>query len=329
MRRAAARVAGAGWPARRAAPTTAWAVAKRVLTVAFFAVVLWLLIDHARGIEWAAVRGSMRTYPLHSIAIAAALAAASHAVYASYDLISRHYIRHRLRTRQVATVAFVSYAFNLNLGALVGGFALRYRLYAHLGLRVDQTSRILALSMLTNWLGYLFVAGLVCLLRPLQLPPDWAIGGAALPAVGAVALLLVAGYLVVCFKARRRHWTVRGHRLDLPSGRIALLQLAVASLNWLLIAAIVFVLLQGRIDYPSVLSVLLIGAVAGVIAHIPAGLGVLEAVFVTLLSHRLPQSEVLGAVLAYRAVYYLAPLALAALLYFMTEARQSRASRRR
>jgi len=88
------------------------------------------------------------------------------------------------------------------------------------------------------------------------------------------------------------------------------------------------VLLQARIDYASVLSVLLIGAVAGVIAHIPAGLGVLEAVFVALLSHRLPQSDVLGAVLAYRAVYYLAPLALATLLYVATEARQSRALRR-
>lgn len=324
MRRVAARVAGAGWPAGSAAPATAWAVGRRVLTVAFFALVLWLLIDHARGIAWAAVWGSMRAYPLRSIVIAAALAAASHAVYASYDLIGRHYTGHRLRTLQVATVAFVSYAFNLNLGALVGGFALRYRLYARLGLTIDQTSRILALSMLTNWLGYLFVAGGVCWLRPLQLPPDWAIGAAALPAVGAVALLLVAGFLIACFKARRRHVTVRGHRLDLPSGRIALLQLAVASLNWLLIAAIVFVLLQGRIDYPSVLSVLLIGAVAGVIAHIPAGLGVLEAVFVALLSHRLPQTELLGAVLAYRAVYYLAPLALAALLFFVTEARASR-----
>ena len=309
-------------------PAAAWAVAKRVLTGVFFAVVLWLLIEHARGIDWDAVWRSMRAYPLHSIVAAAALAAASHAVYASYDLVSRHYTGHRLRTLQVAGVGFMSYAFNLNLGALVGGFALRYRLYARLGLTVDQTSRILALSMLTNWLGYLFVAGIVCLLRPLQLPPGWAVSGSVLPVVGAVALMGVAGYLVACFKARRRHWSVRGHRLSLPSGRIALIQLAVASLNWLLIAAIVYVLLQARIDYASVLSVLLIGAVAGVIAHIPAGLGVLEAVFVALLSHRLPQSDVLGAVLAYRAVYYLAPLALATLLYVATEARQSRALRR-
>jgi hypothetical protein len=31
-------------------------------------------------------------------------------------------------------VTFISYAFNLNLGSLVGGVAFRYRLYSRLGL---------------------------------------------------------------------------------------------------------------------------------------------------------------------------------------------------
>ena len=42
---------------------------------------------------------------------------------------------------------------------------------------------------------------------------------------------------------------------------------------------------------PSVLGVLLVAAVAGVIAHVPAGLGVLEAVFIALLAHRVPQAR--------------------------------------
>ena len=69
------------------------------------------------------------------------------------------------------------------------------------------------------------------------------------------------------------------------------------------------------------LSVLLIAAVAGVITHVPAGLGVLEAVFVALLSHQVPKGELLGALLAYRAVYYLGPLVLATAAYLLVEAR--------
>ena len=63
---------------------------------------------------------------------------------------------------------------------------------------------------------------------------------------------------------------------------MAILQLALGALNWSLMAAVIFTLLPSKLDYPLVLGVLLISAIAGVITHIPAGLGVLEAVFVAL-----------------------------------------------
>jgi uncharacterized membrane protein YbhN (UPF0104 family) len=86
-------------------------------------------------------------------------------------------------------------------------------------------------------------------------------------------------------------------------------------------SGIVFVLLQQRIAFPTVVSVLLLAGIAGVITHIPAGLGVLEAVFVALLSHQMPQSALLAGLVAYRVVYYLAPLGLAAVVYLVMEAR--------
>jgi glycosyltransferase 2 family protein len=67
--------------------------------------------------------------------------------------------------------------------------------------------------------------------------------------------------------------------------------------------------------------VLLIAAIAGVLLHIPAGLGVTEAVFIALLSHRVPEHQLLGALLAYRALFYLTPLVAGALLYLKMEMR--------
>jgi glycosyltransferase 2 family protein len=58
---------------------------------------------------------------------------------------------------------------------------------------------------------------------------------------------------------------------------------------------------------------------AGVMLHIPAGLGVTEAVFIALLSHRIPEHQLLGALLAYRAIFYLTPLVVGALLYAKVE----------
>jgi uncharacterized membrane protein YbhN (UPF0104 family) len=218
-------------------------------------------------------------------------------------------------------VNFISYAFNLNFGSLVGGVAFRYRLYSRLGLANGVITRVLSISMLTNWLGYVVLAGTVFALLPPALPAEWPVTEGELRALGAALLLVPVAYLAACAFARRRDWSVRGHELSLPSLRFAGAQLAMSCSNWLLIAATVFVLLQQRADFPTTLAVLLLAAVAGVITHVPAGLGVLEAVFVALMAGLLPQGELLAALLAYRAVYYLLPLGLALLLYLALELR--------
>ena len=74
----------------------------------------------------------------------------------------------------------------------------------------------------------------------------------------------------------------------------------------------------------QILIGLLVGAVAGLITHVPAGLGVLEAVFVTLLTPEVPKSELLAALLVYRVVHYLIPLAQATVLYVLFELRLKR-----
>jgi uncharacterized membrane protein YbhN (UPF0104 family) len=99
------------------------------------------------------------------------------------------------------------------------------------------------------------------------------------------------------------------------------LQLLMGAGNWLLMAGIIFVLLQQRIAFSAVLSALLLAAVAGVITRIPAGLGVLEAVFVALLSQQMPRHELLAALVAYRLIYFIAPLGLASLVYLGMEVR--------
>jgi len=305
-----------------------WAAIRRAATVLFALLVVGLLVHHARTVDWGAVLASVRATPLQTLGTAGGLALASYAVYCSFDLIGRWHTDHELRPIEVMGVAFTSYAFNLNFGSLVGGVAFRYRLYGRFGLHATTTSGILALSLATNWLGYFFLAGGLFLWRPLALPPTWAIGSEGLRIVGALLWLGVAGYLAMCAFARGHVLHLRGHGLELPSIRIALLQIAVASLNWLLIGGVLHVLLQQRIDYASVLSVLLVGAVAGVVTHVPAGLGVIEAVFVALLGHRVAQGDLLGALLVYRAIYYLAPLACAAALFPLLEAHARRAASR-
>jgi uncharacterized membrane protein YbhN (UPF0104 family) len=304
--------------------TTWWPWARRAAVWGFFALIAWLLVTQARTIDWAEVLDAIRALPATTLLSAGALVVCSFALYSTYDLLGRHLTKHPLGTGTVMGVTFISYAFNLNLGSLVGGVAFRYRLYSRLGLGNQTITRVLGFSMLTNWLGYLVVAGAAFCFWPLGLPPSWKIGNEGLRILGAVLLMVALAYLVLCATAKGRVWRVRGHAFKTPSLPMALLQLAMSCANWSLFGGVIWFLLQGQVDYVHVLAVLLVAAVAGVVTHVPAGLGVLEAVFVALLAHAVAEAQLLGALLAYRGLYYLLPLVVATVGYLVTEARARR-----
>jgi glycosyltransferase 2 family protein len=304
----------------RMTSTAWWPWTRRLLSLAFFAIVAWLLFSHARTVDWSEVLASVRQRPPGSLLIAASLAACSYALYSCFDLLGRHATGHRLAVPQVMIINFISYAFNLNLGALIGGVAFRYRLYSRFGLATETVTRVLMLSMLTNWTGYLLLAGPAFLLSPIPLPDDWKLGTTGMRVLGGLLCLVTISYIALCAFSSRRHWTIKGHDISLPTLPVALLQLAMSSLNWLLIAGAIYYLFDQKLAFPLVLSVLLIAAIAGVITHVPAGLGVLEAVFMALLSDRLPTHDILATLLTYRALYYIAPLIVATLLYLGIEA---------
>lgn len=285
-----------------------------------------LLALLARRIAWAEVLTSLRATPVPRLVSAGAVALAGHLIYASFDLLGRRYTQHRLPIHQTVPVTFVCYAFNLNLGAWLGSIALRYRLYARLGLPSATITKILSLSLMTNWLGYFALGGVVFASGQVHLAGDWASSAIGLRLLGVGLLAVALAYLAICGLARRRVWRVRGRDLALPSGRLAIGQLILGACNWSAMALVIHVLLARRIEFPTVLGVLLVSAIAGLVSHIPAGLGVLEAVFLGLLGQRVPSAQLLAALLGYRALYFLLPLAIATIVFAGLEIRARRTS---
>jgi hypothetical protein len=292
--------------------------------VAFLAVLCWLLADYLKHIDWAGVRRALAAYQPLTLAGAAVLVAASHFTYACYDLLGKRYAHHRLPARRVLGVAFVSYAFNLNLGTLVGGVGFRLRLYHRLGLGAAQIGRVIALSIVTNWSGWLLLAGSVFAARQVPLPESFGFGAGALQVVGVAMLAVPLAYAALCFRSRRRklHW--RNHAFTLPNGRMALAQIGLSTLNWLLIGTIVWLLMPRELEYGTVVATQLSAAMLAVPTHIPGGLGVLEGIFVAAFGRTVEPSALIAALIAYRALYYLVPLAIASALYFFLEATAKR-----
>jgi hypothetical protein len=292
------------------------------------ALVLALVAGQARTVDWPAVWQALQSISVARLVAAAMLALVSYGLCATFDLIGRRLTGHHLSAARTLGTAAISYAFNLNFGAWVGGLALRLRLYSRWGLAVPTVVQVVVHSMVTNWLGYLWVSGTLLLWAPPKLPTAWTawmLPEAGLRIIGLVMVAAALGYLALCRFSRQRQLTWRTRTLVLPSGRLAALQALAGGANWLLIGAIVWLVLGGRIEYPSVLGTMLLAAVVGVVTHVPANLGVLEAVVVATLGARLPAHELLAAMLAFRATYHLLPLALALPAYGLSEAAARRA----
>lgn len=300
-------------------PSSWWTWAGRILTGIFFILVPVLLFFLVKNLDWQEVKDALTSYKPLTLLIGFAIALTSYGIFSSYDLLARHYTGHKIPAPQIIPVAFVCYAFNLNLSAWVGSFALRYRLYTRLGLDVATITRIVSINIMTNWLGYIILAGIIFSLRLLNLPDNWKLGATALQFIGFALLLIASLYFCACRFAKRRSWKFFNQEITLPSLRFALLQAGLASLNWALMGLLVYSLLPKEASYPAVLGILLICSIAGVVTHIPAGLGVLEAVFIAMYHHQFSKGTILAALIAYRALYFLLPLAIACVTYLILE----------
>ncbi len=195
------------------------ALAWRMLLLLFFAGVAALIASRARQVDWSAVGVALRSYSAIELGMAMLAAALGHLCSASYDLIGRRYTGHFMSTPRVVSINAIAYAFSLNLGALVGGWAFRVRLYTRFGLPVPVIARIIVLAVVTNWSGFTLLAGGLLLAWPPHLPEDWGVPTLAIRGVGLLLLGVVVAYLAACAIGRRRGWTlrVRGQQMRCPA----------------------------------------------------------------------------------------------------------------
>jgi uncharacterized membrane protein YbhN (UPF0104 family) len=242
---------------------------------------------------------------------------ASYAVYAGFDLLGQRVIGSHVDARRLWTIGLVSHACALNLGP--AGVGLRLRLYTRHGIAAAVAAALWIFNVATNWIGFVLLAGIAFATRSMSLPPAWGEVAAASRALGFALLGLVLVYAAACAIAQGRSWTAWGRRLALPTLPVALMQCVLSVLNWSLLAGVLTVLMQGRAGFGAVLGALMASALALAVIDVPGGLGVIETVFVALLGSQVPAPELLAALLAYRAIYFVGPLLAAIVAYLALE----------
>ncbi len=145
----------------------------------------------------------------------------------------------------------------------------------------------------------------------------------------AIAVFVLAGLLVVLIAARSgREVRIGRLVLRLPDSQTCSRQFLVTALDLAASATVLYVLLPaGTVGWPAFLAIYAVAVGLGVLSHVPAGLGVFEAVIVASLGRAAGVDAVLGALVLYRVIYHLLPLLIAIVVRSASNSASWRATR--
>jgi phosphatidylglycerol lysyltransferase len=296
-----------------------------IVGLALFAGAIAILHRELAAYHLTDVVGHLQAIPARQLAIALLITGAGYLTLTGYDLLAFRWIGRALALRRIALASFIAYVFSHNVGlSFLGGSAVRYRMYSSWGVPPADLGRAIAFNFVTLWLGFLALGAVLLLADPITLSDAWH-GIASTRPLGALFALLLVAYWVF-FVGRRRDLRVGELVIQIPGARISAAQMLLSAVDWTLAGAAFWVLLPASSDlgFARFLGIFLLAQVAGLISHVPAGLGVFETAMVMLLAPWHTGDVVLGTALAYRCVYYLIPFALAIVLFAGFEVLQRR-----
>ncbi len=275
---------------------------------------LWAIAHELREYNYRDVLNSLAVIPKSRLNWSIWLTALGYFVMIGYDSIGLNYLGYRLSFNKVAFTSFISSVFSNTIGfALLTGSAIRYRFYLSWGISPLAIAQVIAFANFTFWLGLFAVAGVLFLIDPIQIPTQLHLPFATVRPIGVIFLSLVVAYLLGSL-ILRQPLRIRSQEVQFPSLKISLAQIAISSFDWVLAAAVLYVLLPANspVSYLDFLGIYLLAMFAGVVSNVPGGLGVFETVILIILAPQVSKAAVFGSMLAYRGVYYFLPLIVAA-----------------
>lgn len=301
------------------------------LSLLLFGLALLACWHLVREINPDQVRDSLAAVPPRALFAAMLATVLGFLLMLAYEWSASRYADVRLPASTLALGGFCAFAIGnaVGLSALSGG-SVRYRLYTRNGLGAGDVARMSLFASLSLGISLPILAALAALFdladasAALRLP-------APLLALLAVAVLLAALTLVLLLARRRLAerpapgcWQVDLGRfsLRLPGVRMSLVQLLISSLDVLIAASVLYCLLPEAPPFSSFVLIYMLALAAGVLSHVPGGVGVFEAVLLAAFSSRIDPAGLVAAMLLYRLLYVLLPLLAAGLLLLAVEARR-------
>ena len=296
-------------------------------SLAIVALAAWTLHGVLREISWADVSASFLATPVQALLLSFVFTAVGRALVAGYDVAAFRAIGYAVPLKVPAMGAFEASSMSQLIGfAALTGSALRLRAYGKAGVPVGRTGDVIILSGLAFVLGLSGAAGAALLLAPQDMAQSFALPPLLTLALGGVLAFILAGYFLQR-KLMPGPLTLFRWSIALPDVRWSAVLLVLGVADIFVSAAALWVLLpdSSSLSFIAFGGIFAIVVVAGLLAHVPGAVGVLESGLL-LAMPQVSHHGLLAAILMYRVIYYLTPAAIAAMLIAAEEFRPAAAA---
>lgn len=285
-----------------------------LIGLSLFILALWVLHRELQAYHLKDIGLYLHAIPGKALTAALMLTIFSYGVMTGYDYLALKFVNRKLAYRRIAAASFVGYAFSNNIGfSMLAGASVRYRLYSSWGLSALEITKIIFFCTISLWLGFFTLSSVIFLLRPMVLPHALLLPFKTDFPLGILLLIPVLLYVVVAvsWKGTAR---IGSLEFSAPPLHIFLPQIGIATLDWFLAGSVLFIILPPGIPFSMYLEIYMLAQIAAILSQIPGGLGVFEAMMLLFLSKYFPASSALASLIVYRAVYYILPLLIAAVI---------------
>lgn len=292
-----------------------------------FALAGYLLYAGLSKFTWDDIVRSVKAIPQWNMTLALLYCALSYLCLTGFDWAGVRYVKSDLAYPRIALASFVALGLGQTIGlAGLSSGAIRYRYYAHWGLSTEDVAKIVLLSGVTVGLGLMVLGGLVMVFNPGDTAGILRMAPSAVTLLGILCLALAAAYVALA-GFLRTPLKIRGWSFQMPSMRLAMAQIAIGTLNFAIVSACLMELMQAteNVSYLKAATAYVLGNIAILITHAPGGLGVLEVT----VRHVMGDQASIGALVAFRVIYFFIPFLIALPISLIGEAAFRAAKRRK
>ncbi|MCA3510211.1 MAG: bifunctional lysylphosphatidylglycerol flippase/synthetase MprF [Rhodobacter sp.] len=300
---------------------TVRAVFPYALAMALFALGLYAVLNLLAEVKLADVIAQVRSTPVLILVLAQLSALAGYLFLVGYDWSGLRYIGKPLPLPVTLTGGLMAYAFGNTIGlSVVSGGAVRYRIYSGQGLDAFDVAAVSTFVSVSYG-----IAATVVGLGAVALYPDLLGSLAPFPASQmrwlAIGLILAMTLPLVVAGAYNISLRLGRFTLRAPSLPVLLGQ-ALFSLGDITCAAMTLYLLlpAGDIGFSAFVGIFATATMAGVISHVPGGVGVFETVVLAALPDSVPIETAAAALLMFRIIYFIVPFLMALVVLALYEA---------